>query len=514
MIRVLGCIAARHDTGLVALAAVICMFGCYTTFSVLARATGDRRLDALWRALAGLTGGATIWATHFVAMLAFRPGMVVGYDVVLTLLSIMLAFSLTWAGFAITPQLGPWIGGAVAGSAIGVMHYVGMTAISAPARFHWDGQYVAVSIVAGICLGALALRCFSNRAELGWRLAAAAMMALAIMAMHFTAMAALTLEYDPRVSIRAGAVIAPDWLALAVALVTVVIAALALVSAAVDHHLAKRAIHEARRLRLHVAALESTKASLEATTAQLHDALAAAEASNQAKTQFLATMSHELRTPLNAIIGFADIMREQLYGPLGDARYAGYAKDISDSGLHLLDLISDVLDFSKIDAGRFELSDDIVDLRDCIAGVLHMVAGIASEAEVRLVNDLPASLPMVRADDRRLRQILLNLVSNAVKFTPRNGEVRVTASLGAAGIRVTVADTGIGIAPADIPRALEQFGQIDSSLARKYDGTGLGLPLAKRLIELHGGGLEIASIPGQGTRVTVVIPADRIDPGQ
>jgi signal transduction histidine kinase len=290
----------------------------------------------------------------------------------------------------------------------------------------------------------------------------------------------------------------------------ILIIALGLAGSIVDQQFAERALAEADRLRAHVAELEETKRELEAITKHLEAALEAAAAASQAKSQFLATMSHELRTPLNAIIGFSEILGNALFGPLGDERYKDFATSIHDSGRHLLELINDILDFSKIDAGRLELQDDELDLRDIIRESLRMMQGQATEANVSLRHEFAADLPRIRADRRRIRQILLNLLSNSVKFTPAGGDVQVSVFRRGSGIAFAVTDTGIGIAAEDIPRALERFGQVDSSLNRKYEGTGLGLPLSKRLAELHGGTLELESRVDVGTTITVTLPAERV----
>jgi signal transduction histidine kinase len=247
--------------------------------------------------------------------------------------------------------------------------------------------------------------------------------------------------------------------------------------------------------------------------ADLRRAKDEAELASRSKTEFLANMSHELRTPLNAVIGFADILMGQIFGPLGDARYVDYARDIRDSGLHLLNLINDVLDVSKVEFGKVELAEEIVDATTVIQSCVRLMRDRAETAGLKLVADLPADLPALRADSRRLKQILLNLLSNAVKFTPSGGRVSIEASCGPDGFRVSVEDTGIGIAPADLDKALRPFGQIDSRLARKYQGTGLGLPLARSMAELHGGRLELLSAPGQGTAAIVWLPPDRVARG-
>ncbi len=232
-----------------------------------------------------------------------------------------------------------------------------------------------------------------------------------------------------------------------------------------------------------------------------------AEGASQAKSQFLANMSHELRTPLNAIIGFSEVISAALFGPL-DARYRDYAQDIHGSGHHLLRIINDLLDLSKVEAGRLELRESPVPIALIFETCRRMVDDRAAVAGVSL--DFQPTDLAVSGDELRLEQVLLNLVSNAVKFTPTGGHVAVSAMLALSGeVVITVADTGIGMAPEDIPRALQPFGQVNNSLARPHGGTGLGLPLAQRLIELHGGTLTIDSELGKGTTVTVVLPVER-----
>jgi len=246
---------------------------------------------------------------------------------------------------------------------------------------------------------------------------------------------------------------------------------------------------------------------LGATNAQLQATQALAEAANRAKSEFLSNMSHELRTPLNAIIGFAEIIKDQAFGPVGLPRYAEYANDIHESGRSLLQLINDILDLSKVEAGKMELQRTFVDVADILGRCIRLIKDRAAKSKVRLEMALDPNVPRLFADEGRIRQIALNLLSNAVKFTPAGGTVVLSTSVDPQGaISVAVADTGIGMSAADIDVALERFGQAASSLSRTQEGTGLGLPLAKALAELHGGALIIVSAPGKGTTVTVTFP--------
>ena len=236
-----------------------------------------------------------------------------------------------------------------------------------------------------------------------------------------------------------------------------------------------------------------------------------AEAASRTKSEFLANMSHELRTPLNAIIGFSDMMKMAVCGPLSDPKYEEYTRDINNSGRHLLALINDILDLSKIEAGKLELDEEDIDTAGVIQSCIVLVKERATNGGITLKMEIPQELPALRFDERKLKQILINLLSNAVKFTPPGGTVTIkTWSRPDSGYVFQVVDTGIGIALEDIPKALSSFGQVDSKLARKYEGTGLGLPLTKSLVELGSGSLDLQSEVGVGTTVTVRFPKERI----
>jgi signal transduction histidine kinase len=244
--------------------------------------------------------------------------------------------------------------------------------------------------------------------------------------------------------------------------------------------------------------------------AQLVETKNSAEAASRAKTEFLANMSHELRTPLNAIIGFSEILKQEPLGPLGHPSYRDYVCDVYESGVHLLRIINDILDLSKIEVGKLTLTETPIEPREVIESCMRIVRERAGNAGLTLIADIAPNLPTLNADERMVKQVLLNLLSNAIKFTASGGSVRVVARVDDKdGLMIQVVDTGIGIAPVDIERALQPFEQIDSSLHRKYQGTGLGLPLARSMCELHGGRFSIESTVGQGTTVTVRFPSER-----
>jgi two-component system cell cycle sensor histidine kinase PleC len=230
-----------------------------------------------------------------------------------------------------------------------------------------------------------------------------------------------------------------------------------------------------------------------------------AKLADRAKSAFLANMSHELRTPLNAIIGFSQMMQYEVAGPLNE-KYRAYADDIQRSGLHLKDVVNGILDLSKIEVGVLELREAPVYIPDITDACLRLVRPLADSAKIRLTADIAANLPVLSADEIRLKQAVLNVLSNAVKFTTAGGSVTLGAHMAGQELVIAVADTGIGMRPEDIAVALQPFRQIEGALSRGAEGTGLGLPLARAFTELHGGRLEIESAPGIGTTMRLILP--------
>ena len=254
-------------------------------------------------------------------------------------------------------------------------------------------------------------------------------------------------------------------------------------------------------------AFNSMAGTIQDERRQLAAAAREAELSSQSKSEFLATVSHELRTPLNAIIGFSEAMQEKVFGKLGHEKYSEYADHIHGSGQHLLSIINDILDLSKVEAGKLEFDTAPVALDKAIAQAVTIIRGSGESSGVSIeVADLSA-MPAVRASEQRLLQIFVNLLSNAVKFTPEGGHVGVRAEAGVDDVLISIVDDGIGMSAQEIELAMLPFTQVDSSLERRFEGTGLGLPLAKLLVEGHGGTLHMKSVPGEGTEVTVRLPA-------
>jgi signal transduction histidine kinase len=277
------------------------------------------------------------------------------------------------------------------------------------------------------------------------------------------------------------------------------------------HTRVEESIYGPMELRVLAKSFNHMVTGLEQREAGLLAAKDVAESANRSKSEFLANISHELRTPLNAVIGFSDLMRNEIHGPLGSEKYNDYLNDIHGSGSHLLDIINDVLDMSKAEAGRMDIDEEEFDLGAALQACTRMVSERAAVGGIQVECLTPDDLPNLFADGRLVRQIVLNLLTNAIKFTGDGGEVVLEALVDDAGAcRISVADTGIGIAPEFLDSIMQPFVQVDSGMDRKYEGTGLGLSLVKSMAELHNATVEIESTPGIGTTIFVRFPAERV----
>jgi signal transduction histidine kinase len=295
--------------------------------------------------------------------------------------------------------------------------------------------------------------------------------------------------------------------ALAIAMVAPAVAAMVgLLRREADQLLAREKLSEAKLSKLNA----ELEARVAARTTEAVLARDLAERANEVKSMFLANVSHELRTPLNAIIGFSELMVGEMMGPLGNDKYRSYARDIHDSGSHLLAVINDILDLSKAEAGKLELEESWFPADEIVAAACRLLSQRATAAELALVASVPSDTPLLHADQRKLKQVLLNLLANAIKFTKPGGRVELTVTVTSAGMNFAVTDSGIGIPAAFLDRVLLPFVQVDNSLSRPHQGTGLGLPLVKAIAELHGGSLRLVSEEGLGTTASVLIPRDRL----
>ena len=256
-------------------------------------------------------------------------------------------------------------------------------------------------------------------------------------------------------------------------------------------------------LRLMLDVSENRSAALEVERLRVEEA-------NRSKTEFLASMSHELRTPLNAIIGFTDFIASEPFGPVKPTKYGEYITDVNASANHLLGLINELLDMAKIEAGKMELAEDEFPAREPVLQAVNMLKQQVADAGLTLQMDLLDETALIFADKQMTRQVVINLLSNAIKFTPKGGRILIQSERVSDGLRLTVSDTGIGIPANRIERVLEPFEQVENAMSRTRPGTGLGLPLSKAMVEAHGGTLSLSSTLGEGTRVDIVLPAERI----
>lgn len=513
-------IATSYNPILVAISIVIACLASYTALDLAGRVSEARERSRLvWLFYGSLAMGIGIWSMHFVGMLAFRIPIEVAYDAPLVAASALIAIAAAFIALytisrAEMPVRRLLLAGAVLGVAIAGMHYTGMAAMRMPATLHYRSSIfwlsIAIAVSASYAALWLAFRYRHDETLIGrWRRGASAVvMGFAIAGMHYTGMSAARFVPTTLLLVApSDAIPQGTWLTIGVIIGPVCVLVLALIGASVDRHKRFTLAEYARLRRMR----DEMEEQVERRTSELQSALLAAEKASRAKSEFLAHMSHELRTPLNSVIGFADILHKNKAQNQRPQDLV-FIERIGANGRHLLTLINNVLDLAKVESGHVEVELVELSLSQLIHEVVGQLSGARKDLSIPLVVDVPAHLAPVITDASKMRQILMNLISNADKFTESGSiTIRVAAANdGATPTRIDVVDTGVGI-PADrIDAVFRPFEQADSSTSRKYGGTGLGLPITLSMCELLGATLTVASTFGEGSTFSVTLPSNGV----
>ena len=508
-------VATHHEPSLVAVSYIVAAIASFAALDAAERLRGaNGPARRFWQLSAALVLGGGVWSMHFIAMLAYRAPMAITYDSGLTILSGLIPMAGVAVGLqalarASLPRI--LLGGLLVGLSIVVMHYMGMSAMRLPGEIYYRPGLFVLSMFIAVAAASVALWLAVATQTTLQRAAAALVMAVAICGMHFTGMAGTVLAPTPLLSGEATAgLVSGELLATAIVASLALILLFSLTCAYFDRRLEARAASEAESLR---AVNESLEAKVEARTADLTHALAAlddqrqrAEEANRSKSDFLANMSHELRTPLNAVIGFAEILQMKRGGETLSASQAEAVEQIGSSGRHLLALIEEVLDFARIESGKLTMAVEAVDARAVVRDLLGGFRLHARASGVELDAPKPGPPIVARADPLKLKQVVANLVSNAIKYNRAGGRVSVEVAACGDAVEVAVRDTGLGIPPDRIASLFQPFERLGRETLA-VEGAGLGLALSKRFVEAMGGELRVESVAEVGSTFTVRLPS-------
>ncbi|PTX72923.1 NO-binding membrane sensor protein with MHYT domain [Sulfitobacter mediterraneus] len=502
MLTVISCITVEHDLSLVLVAGLLCAFGSWVTSRLYKSAQLRPKHRAIsWHFLTALTAGVTIWCTHFIAMLGYRPSAPVNFDYTLTILSLIIAIAGSALGVLFASlskmRLAPVFGGAILGLAIAGMHYAGMIAYRVQGVVFWDKSFLAISIVLAVVFAALAL-CLGSKTKRWSEFQMTGALTVGIVSLHFTGMTAFHVE-PMNIS---GEFVNPEafkMLALAIAGTAVLIVVGGFMSYAVEN-----------RIRL-----ESIK--------ELTEARNAAEEASRAKSEFMSVLSHELRTPLTIVLGYAGILtklkehHEKVAArngepldlrpnPIGEQAEL-YGQKITVAADHLLTLINEILDYTSMELDDAKLTKETFPLPALLDQVADQFEKLALDKSISL--EVQSEQIEALADRGRILQILINLVGNAVKFS-NGSKIALSAQLSKDGFTIDVRDNGCGIPEEHLDRIFQAFQQVETADNRSEGGTGLGLAICKRLAIAHGGDIKVRSYLGAGTTFTLSLPASAV----
>jgi signal transduction histidine kinase/ActR/RegA family two-component response regulator len=500
-----------HDQSLVVLSFVVAAIASYTALELAERLRrADGAAGGVWHSASAIVLGSGIWSMHFIAMLAFETPLERGYDLGLTALSAIVAIAVVALGFWIVRGGQSWLrlvfAGAIVGSGIVAMHYTGMAALRVAGEVYYRPSVFSLSVIVALAAATVALWLAFNLRRWWERAMAAIVMAVAICGMHYTGMAATAIIAGPDLN-PSGITMSEPILAAAIALGVVGIVMVGLVGAFYDRQREKDAVAEATRLRQEVA---RRTVDLRVANERLDAALVRAERASAAKSDFLASMSHELRTPMNSILGFSQLLLGgRSFEPLS-AGQTDAVQQIDHAGRHLLRLIDEILDLSQIEAGHMNMSIETVDVVRLVEDVVAMLQPAAVKLGVTVQTKSAASMVLAKADQRRLHQVLINLVSNAIKYNRRGGKVDISCTVAEGVARIVISDTGAGIPKRYMAELFEPFNRLGQEQS-EIVGSGVGLALCRRLVEGMHGLIRAESEEGAGSVFTVDLPMAALD---
>jgi len=496
MIKIMAGVANYHNPAFIVLAFIVCFVGFFAAISLFVRAVNFGITQQPNRIISSaIVAGPTLWATFFIAFLGLDSGSrILHYGIPVTAGSIIIGVFASWTAFRIQPKRA-WLSGLAFGTGACVIDIAGISSLIAPTQVNWNSAHIFAVMAVGLAGPAIAFRSSVQSRDVYHRAVAVLLLVIAIAVLHFTAASAISADRD---SLDVVSVTDRYGMAAAATAITLL---MGLAGMSLERYFARRETRRQDRLRADILALDEAHQRLSATATSLQNALAPKSTTNQATENFLAMMSQELRPPLKAVIGFSDMMRQQVLGPIGNENYLEYAGNIYESGEHLLRIISDILDVANVEAGHLHLNEEAVDLHLLIQKATRLAESAAARGHILLGDAFEPSLPLLRIDEQRTLQILVSLLNSSIERSPAGSLVTVSASRTGTGLSIVVGNT-----------ADKNHANPDSDgNGMVYDAgeTSIGLVLSEKLMELHGGSLVVDSTSGSSV-TTITFPPERL----